>query len=370
MAERETVYARLKGIGISRRDFMKLSGLLAGFLSLPQTDGGRPLSVSEFAPQPSLVRRVRQALEAKPRVPVIWLEFQDCAGCTEAISRSLSPTLSNLVLNTLDVEYHETLMAAAGIQAEGAKRAAMEKYAGEYVLVVEGSLTTKDGGVYCTIGGRANDELLREAASGAAAVVAVGNCATFGGIPAAAPAPTGGLGVDQLVTDKPVINLPGCPGIPEVYTNTIVHYLVFGQLPELDELKRPKSFYGVTIHDRCLRRPFYEAGKFADSFGDEGYQLGYCLYKLGCKGPTTYNACASIRWMNGLSFPIQSGHPCLGCSEPGFWDGGGFYQGQSAPLGRPGLAAVGAAAGAGVVLGAGMAAANRVQKRADAEKGA
>jgi hydrogenase small subunit len=369
MTERETVYESLKRQGISRRGFMKLSSLLAGFLSLPKNDSVRNLGVGEFTPEPSLVRKVRQALETKPRVPVIWLEFQDCAGCTESISRSLSPTLSSLVLNTLDIEYHETLMAAAGVQAEGAKQAAMQKYAGEYVLVVEGSVTTKDGGVYCTIGGRANDELLREAASGAAAIVAVGNCATFGGIPAASPAPTDGLGVDKLITDKPVINLPGCPGIPEVYTNTIVHYLVFGQLPELDELKRPKSFYGVTIHDRCLRRPFYEAGRFADSFDDEGYQLGYCLYKLGCKGPTTYNACASMRWMNGLSFPIQSGHPCLGCSEPGFWDGGGFYQGQSAPLGRPGLTAIGAAAGAGVVVGAGMAVANRAQKQSAGEKG-
>jgi hydrogenase small subunit len=138
---------------------------------------------------------------------------------------------------------------------------------------------------------------------------------------------------------------------------------LFGALPELDQLNRPKTFYGVTVHDRCLRRPFYEAGKFAESFDDEGAKKGYCLYKLGCKGPTTYNACASIKWDAGLSFPIQSGHPCLGCSEPGFWDGGGFYQGQSAPIDRPTLTAVGAAAGAGVVLGAAMAAANRAQKQ-------
>lgn len=363
MGERETVYEGLKRQGVSRRGFFQLSSLLAAFLSLPKSDGTRQLGLGEFKPKPSLVRQVRKALESKPRVPVIWLEFQDCAGCTESISRSLSPTLSNLVLNTLDIEYQETLMAAAGFQAEGAKQAAMEKYAGQYLLVVEGSVTTKDGGIYCTIGGKANDALLREAAAGAAAIVAVGNCAAFGGIPAAAPAPTEGVGVDQIITDKPVINLPGCPGIPEVYTNTVVHYLVFGALPELDELKRPKAFYGVAIHDRCLRRPFYDAGKFANVFDDEGYRKGYCLYKLGCKGPTTYNACASMRWMNGLSFPIQSGHPCLGCSQPNFWDGGGFYQGQSAPLDRPDALVIGAAAGAGLALGAAAAAANRVQKK-------
>jgi hydrogenase small subunit len=371
MTERETIQERLARQGVGRREFLKLSSALAAFLSLPVHDGIQALGVESITPKPSLVRKVRHALETKPRVPVIWLEFQDCAGCTESISRSLSPTLTDLVLNTLDIEYQETLMAAAGSQAEAAKQAAMKKYAGQYLLVVEGSITTKDGGVYCTVAGKANDALLREAADGAAAIIAVGNCAAFGGIPAAAPAPTAGLGVDQVITDKPVINLPGCPGIPEVYTNTVVHYLVFGALPELDELKRPKSFYGVAIHDRCLRRPFYEAGKFADSFDDEGYRKGYCLYKLGCKGPTTYNACASLRWMNGLSFPIQSGHPCLGCSQPGFWDGGGFYQGQSAPLDRPDVLAVGAAAGAGLALGAAAAAANRAQKkraRSESEK--
>jgi hydrogenase small subunit len=143
----------------------------------------------------------------------------------------------------------------------------------------------------------------------------------------------------------------------------LANFLVFGSLPELDNLHRPKTFYGTTIHDRCLRRPFYEAGKFADSFDDEGARQGWCLYKLGCKGPTTYNSCATLKWSGGLSFPIQSGHPCLGCSEPNFWDGGGFYQGQSAPLIRPSLTVAGAAVAAGVVLGVGMSAANQAQKR-------
>jgi hydrogenase small subunit len=362
MTERETIYQSLRKDGISRREFFKISSMVAAVLSLPVSDGVRGLAAEEVRPSRSMVRRVRRAMETKPRVPVIWLELQDCAGCTESISRSNAPTLGSLVLNTLSIEYHETLMAAAGFQAEGAKNDAMQKYQGQYVLVVEGSVTAKDGGIYCTIGGKANDELLKEAAAGAAAIIAVGNCAAYGGIPGALPAPTGGVGVSKVITDKPVVNIPGCPAIPEVMTNTIVHYLVFGKLPELDDIGRPKAFYGVTIHDRCLRRAFYEAGKFANTFGDEGYQKGYCLYKLGCKGPTTYNACASIRWQNGLSFPIMSGHPCLGCSEPNFWDGGGFYQGQSAPLNKPTLAAAGGALAAGAVLGAGMAANNRRQK--------
>ncbi|HEC21859.1 MAG TPA: uptake hydrogenase small subunit [Chloroflexi bacterium] len=347
MPERETIYEVLQKRGVTRRDFLKMTILLTGALGL------------EY----SQVERVRVALETKPRVPVIWLEFQDCAGCTESISRSQNPTLTSLVLNDLTIEYHETLMAAAGFQAEGAKEAAMEQYYGEYVLVVEGSIPQGAGGVYCTVGGRTALDILRETAEGAFAVIAVGNCASFGGLPKASPNPTDAVGVMELVTDKPVINIPGCPAIPEAMTNTIAHIIALGSIPELDYLKRPMAFYSHTIHDRCLRRGFYEAGLFADSFGDEGYRKGYCLYKLGCKGPTTYNACSSLKWNGGTSFPVESGHPCLGCSEPNFWDNGGFYQGQSAPLQRPEVSVVGIAAGAGVVLGAGAAALNASAKK-------
>jgi hydrogenase small subunit len=303
---------------------------------------------------------VAHALQTKQRAPIIWMEFQDCAGCSEALTRTQSPTLVNLVLNDITVEYQETLMAAAGFQAEKSKSDAMTKYAGKYVLVVEGSIPDGDG--YCTIGGKSALDLLHETAAGAAAIISTGNCAAFGGLPKAKPNPTHAKGVWEIIKDKPVVNIPGCPAIPEVFTGVLAQFLIFGTLPDLDSLNRPKTFYGQTIHDRCLRRPFYEAGKFALSFDDEGARQGWCLYKLGCKGPTTYNSCATIKWMQGLSFPVQSGHPCLGCSQPDFWDGGGFYQGQSAPLSRPGLTAAGAAAAAGIVLGAGMALANNAQK--------
>ena len=361
MAE-ETIAQRLRNQGLSRRDFLKLSGMLASVMAFsyapPVEASGMP---SELANSDHMDRVIAEALENKQRLPVIWLEFQDCAGCTEAISRSNSPTLVNLVLNTLTIEYQETLSAAAGVQIEQAKQDAMEKYAGQYILVVEGSIPAGENGIYCTIGGRSAPDLLTEAADGAAAVIATGNCASYGGIPKAKPNPTGATSVSELITDKSVINIPGCPAIPEVTTGVIAQYAIFGTLPELDSLLRPKPYYGNTVHDRCLRRPFYEAGKFADSFDDDGARQGWCLYKLGCKGPTTYNACASIRWDAGLSFPIQSGHPCLGCSQPSFWDGGGFYQGQSAPLNRPTLTSVGAASAVGVVAGLGMGAINRGQ---------
>jgi hydrogenase small subunit len=359
MAEK-TIYQQLKGEGLSRRDFMKFCGLLTGMMGFELSPAAGTLLGS---PRSSLVDRVAAALESKPRLPIIWLELQDCAGCTEAISRSQSPSLVSLVLSKISVDYQETLMAAAGSQAEEAKREAMKKHSGNYVLVVEGSPTSGRDGVYCTIGGRDNLDLLHEAAAGTAAVIATGNCAAFGGIPRAYPNPTNACGVMDIIKDKPVLNIPGCPAIPEVTTGSIVHFLVMGKLPETDALKRPLAYYGHTIHDHCLRRPFYDAGKFAESFGGGEARRGECLYKLGCKGPTTYNACSSLKWMQGLSFPVQSGHPCLGCSEPLFWDGGGFYKGQSAPIDRPGLAAVGLAAGAGAVLGAALAASNQTHKR-------
>jgi hydrogenase small subunit len=361
----ETIADGLKKQGVSRRDFLKLSGLLAAAMGLnvapPVSASGLP---SKLARGYKASRAIANALETKSRLPVIWLEFQDCAGCSEAITRSVSPSLVNLVMNTLTIEYHETLSAAAGFQLEQAKQDAMKKYAGQYVLVVEGSIPLANGGVYCTIGGRTALDLLKEAAAGAKAIIATGNCASFGGLPKAKPNPTDAKGVWEIITDKPVVNISGCPAIPEATTGTIAHFAIFGTLPELDGLHRPKTFYGNTVHDRCLRRPFYEAGKFALSFDDDGARQGWCLYKLGCKGPTTYNACASMKWDEGLSFPIQSGHPCLGCSEPNFWDGGGFYQGQSAPLDRPTIAAVGAAVGVGAAIGIGTTLANQAAKKA------
>ena len=362
---KETIAQSLEKQGVSRRDFLKLSGLLAAAMGLnmepPALTGKGSLKNARGY---SVNHAILEAMETKTRLPVIWLEFQDCAGCTEAITRSKSPSLVNLVLNTLALDYHETLSAAAGFQVEQAKEDAMKEYAGQYILVVEGSIPLGEDGNYCTIGGRSAVDLLKEAAAGAAAIIATGNCASFGGIPKAKPNPTEAKGVWEVITDKTVVNIPGCPAIPEATTGTIANFVLFSALPELDGLNRPMPFYGVTVHDRCLRRPFYEAGKFAESFDDEGAKKGYCLYKLGCKGPTTYNACASIRWDEGLSFPVQSGHPCLGCSQPNFWDGGGFYQGQSAPLERPAATAVGAAVAAGAAIGVGNMLVNQAKKKA------
>ena len=327
--------------GYSRRDFLKFATLTTAMLGLP----------------PAMLPKVVHALETKPKPVVIWLEFQDCAGCSESFIRSTTVMPTEVLLDFISLEYHETLMAPAGYYAEESKREAIEKYRGKYILVVEGSATPE--GVYCTVGGHSNYELLKEASEHAGAIVAVGSCACWGGIPKAEPSPTGAKPVYEVLRGKKVVNIPGCPPIGDVMVATIVHFLALGKLPPLDSLGRPRTFYGQTIHDRCYRRAFYNAGRFAESFDDEKARNGYCLYKLGCKGPITRNACPTIRWNGGLSFPIQSGHPCFGCSEPDFWDRGFIYRPLSVVEGGFSSKEIATGIAVGALAGAGIAWINR-----------
>ncbi|MDY6980702.1 MAG: hydrogenase small subunit [Pseudomonadota bacterium] len=339
MKQDETLAEYLQGQGISRRGFLKFCAATASMLAL----------------SPGMAGAIADALGKARRPSVIWLSFQECTGCTESLTRSHNPSVESLILNAISLDYHHTLQAASGDAAEQAREQAMHDNKGEYLLIVDGSIPTGAGGAYSTIAGMTNLQMLEETAKDAAAIVSVGTCAAFGGIPYANPNPTGAESVMNLIQDKPIVNVPGCPPIPIVITGVLSHYLTFGTLPELDNLKRPLSFFGDTIHDRCYRRPFYDQGKFAKSFDDEGARNGWCLYEVGCKGPTTHNACATAKWNNGVSFPIESGHGCIGCSEPDFWDAGSFYQALSSSpedLSRAATGAIiaGAAAGAGVGL--------------------
>ena len=347
MMEKEgRLLASLAQQGISRRAFIKYCATLASLLALP----------------PSAARAMADALQKAARPSVIWLPFQECTGCTESITRSHSPTIEGMIFDMISLDYQETLMAAAGHQAEAALHNAMKANYGKYLLIVDGSVATGLGGAYSCIAGRSNLEALKEAAAGAAAIIALGSCASYGGIPKANPNPTGAVPVSDIVKDKPIVNIPGCPPIPVVITGVLLHYLTFGSLPELDDLGRPKAFYGVTIHDRCYRRPFYYQGKFAKTFDDEGARNGWCLFELGCKGPVTYNACATIKWNASTSFPIESGHGCLGCSQPDFWDAGGFYKALSMPARPMKMAAT--ATGAGAATGVAVSFFNRHKKAA------
>ena len=331
----------LRQQGVSRRGFLKFCAATASLMALP----------------PGMAPVIAKALEQAHRPSVIWLSFQECTGCTESLTRSHAPTIEGLIFDAISLDYHHTLQAASGSAAEEARMAAMKANKGEYLLVVDGSIPTADPG-YSTIAGISNLEMLREVAADAAAIIAVGTCAAFGGLPHAKPNPTGAVAVSDIIKDKPIVNITGCPPIPVVITGVLAHFLTFGTLPKLDHLGRPLAFYGNNIHDRCYRRPFYERGQFAESFDDEGAKKGWCLYKLGCKGPVTYNACATTKWNNGTSFPIESGHGCLGCSEPNFWDLGSFYNALSEPSVNTGNAAA-----FGLVAGAAVGAASGIMAR-------
>ncbi len=294
--------AALEQRGVSRREFLQFCTVMAGVLALPV----------------GKVSRIANALQAAPRTPVIWLEFQDCTGCTASFLRASRPTAAEIVLDVLSVNYHETIMAPAGQYAD--KSLADTAAAGGHLVVVEGAIPTRDNGLYCCIGGRTAEDILAEATRNAVAVLAVGSCAAFGGLPAANPNPTGAVGVSDLVHHIPVLNLPGCPVNVVNLTATVVHYLTFGSLPVLDFFGRPLFAYGKRIHDNCERRAHFDAGQFVEEWGDEGHRQGWCLYKMGCKGPETYHNCPTVRWNEGTNWPIGSGHGCIGCSEPSFWD--------------------------------------------------
>ena len=309
-----TYYEEVQRKGYSRRDFVKFVSIMTAFIGLEQSAMGQ----------------VTKALETKPRLPVIWLHFQECTCCSESFIRSSHPIVADILLDKISLDYSETLMAASGTQAEAALKNTMTKYKGQYILCVEGSVPMGADGVYCMIGGKTSLQILHEVAEGAAAIIAWGSCASNGCVQAAKPNPTGATPIHKLITNKPIIKVPGCPPIGEVMAGVIVHYLTFGTIPELDKLGRPKAFYNKRVHDTCYRRPFYDAGLFVETFDDENAKKGYCLYKMGCKGPSTYNACGVTKWNGGTSFPIQSGHPCIGCSEANFWDNGGFYERASA----------------------------------------
>ena len=158
----------------------------------------------------------------------------------------------------------------------------------------------------------------QEVAKDAKAVIAWGSCAAWGCVQAAKPNPTKSVPITEIIKDKPIVLVPGCPPIPDVMSGVVTYILTYDRLPPLDRMGRPKMFYGQRIHDKCYRRSHFDAGQFVEKFDDEGAKLGYCLYKVGCKGPTSYNSCSAMRWNEGISWPVQSGHGCIGCSRQGF----------------------------------------------------
>jgi len=344
MEHSDSMWALFRKRGLSRRSFLKTCVAVTGMLGL----------------SPAMLSEVVAAAEKKSLPPVIWLHGHECTGCDESFIRSQSPLASDVVLNMISLEYSETLSAAAGEAFEHHLKDIMKKYAGKYILAVEGGVPLADNGVHCMVGGRTFVAALKEAAAGAAAIVEYGSCAAWGGIQAAKPNPTKSVAVSDVVSGKPIVKVPGCPPIPEVMTAVVMHFALFGQLPPLDGQGRPKQFFGNRIHDTCYRRPFFDSGLFVEKFDDAGAKAGWCLYKVGCRGPVAYNSCGNMRWWNGLSYPIQSGAPCFACGSNNFWDNGPFYErlpdipvpGTIADADKIGMIAAGAAAAGVVVHGA------------------
>ncbi len=292
-----------EGDGVDRRDFVKACMMAAAAVGLPAAAGVKWAEAAEAGLKPS----------------VIWLHFQECTGCTESLLRTSQPGIAELILDLVSLDYHETLFAAAGYQIEDALHQAMEANAGQYICVVEGAIPRAE-----TAGSTARSaaglpiDILEDVASKAAAVVAIGSCASWGGIPSADPNPTDAVGAPQILEGTTVVTIPGCPANPYNFLGTVLQFVALGSLPALDDKGRPLFAYGRTIHEHCPRRAHFDAGRFARQYGDEGHRLGYCLFALGCKGPETHANC-SVMSFGELpdAWPIGIGHPCIGCTEKG-----------------------------------------------------
>jgi len=291
---------------LTRREFLKLC-LSSAALSLSGV----------------LLPKVADALDERgEKVSVIWLEMMTCTGDFLSFANTLSPDVEQLIGNTINLEHQNTLMAAQGEPALKHLYEMADKEEGKYILVAEGTVPTKEKGIYGLIGhfedGRPVTDLdaIKYVGPRAKYVIAIGSCASFGGPYAASPNPSGSLPVHKILKGTQVINTPGCPCHPDWFVGTLSHLILYG-VPELDAFGRPVMFYGHTIHDFCPRRQHFENSVFAKFPGDYG-----CLFRIGCKGPVTYSDCPTRMWNSAhLNWPVKANTPCIGCVSPEFPDG-------------------------------------------------
>lgn len=301
---------------VSRRDFIKLGAMAAAVMALPVR------FVSDFA----------TAAASSPRLPVLWLEFQDCTGDTESFLRAAprqdplqpqvtDPGIVDLLLDAISLEYHETLMSAASGAAEKSLNDVIASYAGQYLCVVEGAIPVANNGIFCTIRGRTALSILQEVTAQAKATLAMGSCAFDGGLAAAAPNPTGATGVKGALPGiRNFLALPGCPANVVNAVSAIVYFITYGKWPAADGEGRPTFAYAKEIHELCDRKQFYNQNKYVLAWGDEGHKKGWCLKKMGCKGPRAKHNCPTVKWNDSTSWPVAAGHGCIGCSGKRFWD--------------------------------------------------
>lgn len=284
---------------ITRREFLDLSVRIAAVTGL----GSSAL--------PGIAHALEGMISSNP--PVLWLQGQSCSGCSVSLLNSQDPGPVEIVTRYISLLFHSTLSTATGDVAMRIVRQSTEE--GGFILVVEGAMP-EGMPEACKMGHEPITVLVEKAAKKATAVVAVGACAAFGGIPAAENNATGALSVPDFLTqkriNKPVIRVPGCPAHPDWTVGTLVHVLKFG-MPALDKLGRPKMFFSKLIHDQCPRFPDYERENFAEHFSDDG-----CLFKLGCVGTNTYADCTIRYWNSRTNSCIPSGSPCIGCASETF----------------------------------------------------
>ncbi|MEQ8237397.1 MAG: hydrogenase small subunit [Syntrophomonadaceae bacterium] len=287
---------------LSRRDFMRACAGSAAAVSLAGY-------LSPF---------IAEAAAAGELPPVIWLAGGACTGCSVSLLNCQNPDIQDVLLKVISLKFHDTVMAAQGEQAMHAMYQVAEQYAGQFILLVEGSVQVKENGQYCVIGDMNGQPItmlqaVKDIGSKANAIVSIGTCAAYGGLPAADPNPSDSQPVSAIVKGKPIINVPGCPPHPDWMVGTLAHVLLFKEIPELDSAGRPKMFYGRMIHDNCQRRQYFDNGIFAKNFGEMG-----CMLELGCKGPIAHCDSTTRLWNGGVNWCVQCGGVCLACTEPAF----------------------------------------------------
>ncbi|MCC5467955.1 hydrogenase small subunit [Pelosinus baikalensis] len=260
------------------------------------------------------------------KLPVIWLETSDSGDNNIAFMNTTYPYLHQVLTDMIDLLYSNTFMAAQGEDALDLLFESAEEFQGEFVLIVEGAIPTKDNGIYNIIARTKNGNItaldaVTNLGGMAQYVVAAGTCASFGGASSAAPNTTGSVGVGSVLK-REVINVSGCPVNPDWLVGTLAHLLMYGK-PELDELDRPKLFYGNTVHRHCQRRSYFDKDDFAKKLGDVE-----CMFSQGCVGPRTGSDCPYRQWINHVSWPVKVNTPCIGCTNQDFPD-------ASAPFFKP-----------------------------------
>ena len=290
---------------LSRRDFLKLvveGAILGNFYQLISPPLAQAVAAGEIN-----------------KLPVVMIETSTCTGDTISLLNIWTPTFSDVLTNITDWRYDWTMMQAQGDVVNEVLLETYEKMPNEYIMIVQGSIIQRDNGHYNHVAYENGKlvtglEIVRRIGLKAKYVVAIGSCATFGGPAAGYPNPTQSTGVQNILPERRVINVSGCPAHPDWTMGTLLHLALYGE-PELDKFGRPKLFYGETIHNRCPRRADYDKGIFATEIGQKE-----CLYRVGCKGPVSYADCPIRRWNDRINWPVGCNTPCIGCTEPGYPD--------------------------------------------------